>query len=132
MGGSGLRRRRGMTLVEVLVAFGILALAATVSLQVLSTTRRGHAHSEARNSAAFVARSLLDQARAAPFDTLAGASGAVTLPGVAEGETIQRDFSYSTTVVSQSSDLKRVWVSVTWQGSRDTPPVVVETLVFRH
>ncbi len=126
------RTVRGMSLVEVLVAFGVLTLAATVSLQVLSTTRRGHGHSEARNSAAFVARSLLDQARAAPFDTLAGSSGAVTVPGVRDGQTLQRTYNQTTSVVDQGQDLKRVWVSVTWSEPGGPSTVVLETLVFRH
>lgn len=126
------RTVRGMSLVEVLVAFGVLTLAATVSLQVLSSTRRGHSRSEARNSAAFVARSLLDQARSAPFDTLAGSSGVVTVPGIRDGQAFQRTYNQTTSVVDQGNDLKRVWVSVSWSETGGPSTVVLETLVFKN
>ena len=125
------RRERGMTLVEVLVAFTLLVLTCGVSFQVLATARASQARSEARASAAFVARSVLDQARAGTFDQLVPRTGTITLPVVRNGVALTQAWSYSLDVLTEAPNLKRVWVTVTWPGGPDAEPLVVETLVFR-
>lgn len=126
-----MRRVRGMTLVEVLVAFTLLVMTCALSFQVLAATRASQARSEARASAASVARTVLEQSRAGNFDNLASRTGALTLPVVRNGVALNQVYSYSLDVLTESADLKRVWVTVTWPGGPSAEPVVVETLVRR-
>ena len=127
-----LRAERGMSLVEVLVAFGLLALAATLAFQVLATTRRSHAQSEARTAAAFLGRSLLDEARAADFETLANREGTSTLTALRDGRQVSTRYDFTLAVQPAGADLKRVWATVTWREGSSQPTQVVETFIFRH
>lgn len=76
VGSIGARRARGYTLIEVIVAFAVLALGLVLLLGTLSGAARQIRHSEDAGRAALHAQSLLDQAGV----------GEVLQPGRREGE----------------------------------------------
>ena len=126
------RRRRGMSLVEVLVAFGLLLLASAISLEALSTTSRGLSQGQGREVAASLCSSLLDETRVADFDTLATRSGTVSVPGIRNGQDVTRSFSFTVNVRTVSTDVKGAWVHVSWDEGGQTSWVDAETLIYRH
>ncbi len=73
---SAARAQRGYTLIEVIVAFGVLALGLTLLLGTLSGAIRQVRHADLAGRAALHAQSLLDQAGV----------GEVLQPGQSDGE----------------------------------------------
>lgn len=71
-----IRLQRGYTLIEVIVAFGVLALGLTLLLGTLSGATRQVRHADVAGRAALHAQSLLDQAGV----------GEVLQPGQRDGE----------------------------------------------
>lgn len=124
-------RRRGTSLVEVVVAVAILALAAVVSFEVLGTARKAQASTEGRTSAVFLARSLLEEARATDFDALASRSGSTAEAGLSHGQASSRIYSYVVNVDTPASNLKRIRVTVTWTAGRTSSSFVLESSLCR-
>lgn len=126
------RRRRGTSLVELLVALGLLALTVTIAFEVLGTSHRAHGVAEGRTAAAFLARSVLDQARATDFAALAGSTGTTTVAGVRNGQPVSWQFQHALNVETASLNTRRVWVTVTWREGRTPASVTLETVLSRR
>ena len=121
-------RQKGFSLLEVLVAFAILAMTLGVLLQVFSAGLRNAAVSEDYTYAILHAESLL---------AVLGAEEPLNV-GVTEGE-LDDKFSWRNTVtlyteddlpVDESSQAipYRVQVEVFWQGGKEMRSVMLETL----
>lgn len=82
-------RQRGFTLLEVILAFALLALALTVLLGSLSSASRSVGYADRAGRAALHARSLLDQAGV----------GEPLLPGERQGELEQGRYRWRLQVV---------------------------------
>ena len=76
-------RQRGFTLIELIAAFALMALALTLCLSVASRAYRQEAWSDANARAVLWAQSLADEARATPLQV-----------GVQEGETPDHAFRW--------------------------------------
>ena len=116
-----MRTQRGFTLIEVVVAFVLLALVLSVSFEIFSTGMARAGGLEERAQALVVAQSRL---------AMAGAEEALK-EGVASGETEDRRFRWTVTVAradaaptgntgappSSAYALYRVDVHVSWHGA---------------
>lgn len=114
------RRRqqaRGFTLLEVLIAFAILALAMTALMQTFGSGMRGVEASERHLTAALMARSLLDRVgHDIPLEPgeIKGASGLFAWTvSVRPAASTDRQTSDELTVIPYA-----VLVTVGWPGSR--------------
>ena len=116
-----MRTQRGFTLIEVVVAFVLLALVLSVSFEIFSTGMARAGGLDERAKALVVAQSRL---------AMAGAEEAIK-EGVSSGETEDRRFQWTMTVAradamptglsavppSSAYALYRVDVHVTWHGA---------------
>ena len=102
-GRSAVARQRGFTLLEVLVAFALLAGAAVVLLSILSNGLRDVADAERHGEAALHARSLMDNV--GRIERLR--------PGLRQGtlDIAKCRRQVARVIVCQGSDVKRVEVS---------------------
>ena len=69
--GSGLGVSRGMTLIEALLALGILAIVAVVFLSAIFTAYKGTSLAQERTTAESLARTQLEVIKNAPYDAAA-------------------------------------------------------------
>ncbi len=60
--GPGMARARGFTLIEIIIAFTILALGLGITMQIATGAMRNARHAAQRTEAALYAQSLLDSA----------------------------------------------------------------------
>lgn len=120
---------RGFTAIETILSVVLIGLVVTFLATVIPGAYAGMAHSEDRGNAAWIGWSVLDAARAADFDTLASARGTRTVTGTRDGLNHTREFSYDLQVETVRTGLKRLWVTVEWDGSSGRKSVVLETLV---
>lgn len=127
-----MRRRRGASLVELLVALGLLALTVGIAFEVLGGARRAHGVAEGRTAAAYLARSVLDQARATNFSSLAGSTGSASVAGVRNGQPFTWQFQHALNVEVASENTRRVWVTVTWREGRNPATFTLETVLSRR
>lgn len=114
---------------ETILSVVLVGLLVLFLATVLPAAYGGMSHSEDRGNASWVAWSVLDAARAADFDTLASAKGTRTVSGTRDGLSHRRDFSYDLQVETVRTGLKRLWVTVEWDGTSGRKSVVLETLV---
>src|SRR5947207_15635421 len=103
-------RQAGFTLVEVMVAIGLIMIGLLGTIKMLDTASSAQGDSRAREGATNLARELLEDAHAsaygkvgssawltAPMQALNGGSGTVTTPTGASLQTAvtRRSFSYT-------------------------------------
>ena len=69
--GSGLGGSRGMTLIEALLALGILAIVAVVFLSAIFTAYKGTSLAQERTTAESLARTQVEAIKNAPYDAAA-------------------------------------------------------------
>jgi len=117
-----MNRERGFTLIEVVVAFVMLALVLTVSFEIFSKGMARAGHLDDRAKALVVAQSRL---------AAAGEEDGAVKEGVTSGESEDRRFQWTVTVqradqllpssvgkpASSAFALYSVDVHVSWQGS---------------
>ena len=119
---------RGFSLVEAMIAVLVLSLMTVTVLDIFPSSRRSLAQDLCRSGAAGVGRDLLEQARAADFATLTDAAGTTTLSNQVNGQTVTQTICWQRHVSSVNSELKNVWVELTWKGQR----LVLETQIFKE
>jgi len=125
-------RSRGVSLVEALVCLGLIALAATVLVRILPTARQGMTLSEHHLDAAFLGRTLLEQARSQGFEGVAPGQGRLTQAETRDRVESVQEFLYSLEVASPASDRKHVWITMRWREPGGQKSLVMETLLTRR
>jgi len=128
----GRGRRRGVSLVEALVCLGLIALSATVLVRILPSARQGMALSEHHLDAAFLGRTLLEQARSQGFEGVAPGQGRLTQAETRDRVESVQEFLYSLEVASPASDRKHVWITMRWREPGGQKSLVMETLLTRR
>lgn len=119
-------QRRGIVLIEVLTACGLLAVLLALCIQLLSLTAIERRHVERRAIAMQAAANLVEQASIVPFDQLTDEKLAAieTSSGIAR---LLPDVMTTFTVVEDREDstAKRIRVEIQWngRGGRREPPV---------
>ncbi|GEM_PF-3092813 len=125
------RRRRppGISLVEALVSLGLIALSATVLVRILPSARQGMTLSEHHLDAAFLGRSLLEQARSQGFDGVSPGQGRLTQAETRDQVESVQEFLYALEVAAPAPDRKYVWVTVNWREPGGPKSLVMETIL---
>jgi Tfp pilus assembly protein PilV len=126
--------RRGVMIVEVLIACGLLAVLLAASVQLLSVTAHARRASERRAIALVQASNVVERVRALPFaeitpDRLA----AIELPP--QVREILPDAVAKVSVEEESGDVpaKRVRVEIHWRGAGGAePPARLTHWVYRR
>lgn len=120
-GGGDPLRRRGLSLLELMIALAVFAVAFLMLLAVFPTAARAVRQGEDRMVATFLAERRLEELRAADFDTLVDAFEEVPVDSSNAGianlvtYTVQTDVE---NVPGFEPDLKSVRVVVSWNGER--------------
>ncbi|MGE4206563.1 MAG: hypothetical protein AB7J86_38260 [Vulcanimicrobiota bacterium] len=115
-------RPRGISLVETIVAFTVLSTALLVMLNLFLGSHKAVAHSERMQAADALARSLLQQQLALPFEALA--LGTLTPAALQRaGTTYTAEVTIFEVPDTELDLLKGIRVRVIWQdaqGQRET------------
>ncbi|MCA9791260.1 MAG: type II secretion system protein [Candidatus Eremiobacteraeota bacterium] len=115
-------RSRGISLVETIVAFTVLSTALLVMLNLFLGSHKAVAHSERMLAADSLARSLLQEQMAVPFEGLE--LGTVNPPAqTSDGTTYAPEVTIFEVPDSKVELLKGILVRVVWQdaqGQRET------------
>lgn len=119
-------RRRGFTLVEVLVALTLLALGVLVLLQTPIMVNRLYLQSQAQVVASRLAQSKMWELEALSYDQLSSGSDQVSVSPMV----FARRWSVQE-VSSSGASVKRVVVSVDYQGITGPRTVSVSSIVSR-
>lgn len=122
-------RREGFTLVEVVVALGLIGVLLVFVLTVFPALHQGARLAENHANAAFLGQSLLNQQRARGFAGVAARTGSWTFPVTVDDRVVQQQMSYQVDVQALDSHRKRIWVTMTWSDRTGAKKVVVETLL---
>jgi len=102
-----MRRRRGLTLLEVVVALAVLAVGVTALQRLLATSVRGIATDVRLTEATLLARSLLAEAEVRPPE-----------PGHVEGERPGALHYARDTAATAHPGLREVRVRVSWEAGQ--------------
>lgn len=127
-------RRRGLTLIEVVVGGTLIALAVVVAVSALPATTILTNRGRFRVHALQVAQSTLEQQRARPWSALPAPPATVQLPNqTLEGTGTVFSPVLSVTAVTgyDQQALRRITVSVTWEERGATQQVQHESMVAR-
>ena len=124
-----LRRLLGISLIEALVCLGLIALAATVLVRILPSARQGTISYEHHLDAAFLGRTLLEQARSQGFEEVSPREGKLVQTEVRDQVESLQEFLYSLEVTSPAPSQKNVWVTVSWREPNGQKSLVIETIL---
>lgn len=117
-----MRRPAGISLLELILALGLLFLLVIAVLGVLPGSMLAIRSSEARQKAECLAQSILEERRAAPFETLQPAPSQQLDPVQGgEGLTFRPTIEIVSLPGASPGGLREVRVEVTWEdasGSR--------------
>ena len=127
-------RRRGLSLIETVVAATLLAMAVVVALSLLPASSMLTNRGRFRVNALELAQSVLEQQRARPWTTLPAPParvelGNVTLEGT--GTVFSPVLEVSTVTGYDPEMLRRVTVTVTWVERTGAQKVQHESMVAR-
>lgn len=129
-GSPSVRRRRGLSLVEILIAAAVLSLALVGFFAAIYNSRGSNQQNRELSLARDAAFQKLDEIRATPFDNIA------TVYGIGVINTITGNFLGSTfpvaalpqaqgtvllDIVGPDDAMMTVRVFVTWNGMKDKP-----------
>ena len=112
------RKIRGLSLLELLVAVGVFAVAFVMLLTVFPTAARAVRQGEQYLNATFLAERRLEEVRALDFDTVADADSTETMGTTNLGVSSSVAYTVQTRVSLTETNLKRVRVLVSWTGDR--------------
>jgi hypothetical protein len=127
-----MRRKAGALLVESLVALAVSMMIFSFLLTVFPAAYEALVKMENIRVATAVGQSVLEEARALPFDSLASAQGTRSITYRVQGQDRTMMMAYSLVVASVGAGLKDLTLTVTWGEKGGSRSVVLETLVFRE
>ena len=119
----------GFTILESLLATFIIILLWLSLFSVFSTLKKGMNHSENYYMAAFLGKTLMENARTAGFDNVSSYSGSQSVNGISNGAHFVLNISYIVNVELLSPTKKRVWTVMNWREENGNKQVVLETLL---
>jgi Tfp pilus assembly protein PilV len=122
---------RGFSFIEVVVAFGLLAVMVSIFFNLIPSSTLATKRAENRLSASNIAQNHLEELRAAPFHTLDSHDGTVTVER--RGNI---DFTRKTTVsnlpAGNPQHLKLVKIQVAWTERTKEQKLSYELRVFNQ
>jgi type IV pilus assembly protein PilV len=111
-----LRKRKGFTLIEVLVGLVILAVGLLAIAGMMVTSVKGNYFSNRLTQASYVAQDRLEFLKNIPIGDAALTAGTYAeQPVIISGVTFNRSY----TVVDGTGTLKTITYTVTWNDGRD-------------
>lgn len=119
----------GWILMEGLVSFFVLILVTGILLLLLPSTRNGMNLSTHRLHAAFLAKTLLEEARSRSFSEVKPFSGAENMEFIHNGVKQNIRFSYRFEVETKDIDKKDLWGVVSWKETDKLKEIIVETVL---
>ena len=130
-----MKTRRGMTLVELAVAAGMLGTLLVVCLQLLTATAAQRRAADQRQLAIFEVSNVLERITARPWSDLtpqalaAEKPSAAALVGLPEAE-----LKVEATIPAAEANAKRITVSLRWQDRNNQflPPVKLTTWRYKR
>lgn len=123
------RSRAGVTLIEVLVAAGLLVFTVIGLIGVFPLQARALALGRAQVAAAAIAERELEAAVGAGYAAAAARSGTDTITSTVNGVSVSTVLESRTSVTTLTSQLKDVVVQVTWNEGGMSRVVTLETLL---
>lgn len=116
-----MRSRRpvsGLSLLELLVAVAVFAVAFVMLLTAFPTAARAVRQGQDYINATFLAERCLEQVRSQAYDDVVDGTYTVQVTTNNQGVELKQDFSVQTLVSEPQTNLKRVRVLVSWSGER--------------
>ncbi len=116
-----MRSRRpvsGLSLLELLVAVAVFAVAFVMLLTAFPTAARAVRQGQEYINATFLAERCLEQVRSQAYDDVVDGTYTVQVTTNNQGVELKQDFSVQTLVSEPQTNLKRVRVLVSWTGER--------------
>lgn len=122
----------GFTLVEVLAAVVLLSVGLLGVLAAGQAARQTEQRAVNMSSGRIIAQSILDLARAAPYNSIASLAGSSSDPSLPRGNNVSVAVNNYTNPAGQTDpDLKQVTVTVTWPEQETVQTIVYETLIAK-
>lgn len=125
-------RKNGFSLLELIIAIGVLAIGLVGVLQIFPVGLRASQHAGMVTKAAFLAQNKIEEVKMAGFDAVAELPPRIPLAG-AEG-----DFEWAITIdklnlegLKNSDNIRKVTVTVTWTERSRTRSKEFVTYVTR-
>ena len=121
---------KGFSLLEVLVAFTILALAL---LGMASVFPAGHAYiKESGNitKASFIAQSVIEEYRRKNFNQVINGTGTINQTDIFNSNSSTLTYTYTVTVSTIATDYKSISVFVTWPGNVGARNVTLSSTIY--
>jgi len=112
------RQNRGLSLLELLVAVSVFAVAFVMLLTAFPTAARAVRQGHDYVAATFLAERCLEQIRGLDYDTIENGTYTVQVNTSNQGVELRQGFSVQTLVSEPQTNLKRVRVLVSWTGER--------------
>jgi prepilin-type N-terminal cleavage/methylation domain-containing protein len=125
-------RRSGFSLLEVMISMFLLTILGLFVFNLFPVIRRGMQFTENQIYAAYLGKSLLEQARASGFDALAPSSGSQTLSGTDNGVLFTQTINYTVSINSVTTGEKRIFATMTWHEATGNRRMVIETLLAKY
>ena len=119
-----MRRQRGFTMIEVLVAMGLLTVALVGILAMQKGAFSASGYSRRAGEAAVLAEDKLEQLRTLPIATAVGGQDVVDSEGVA---TSDGPFTRTWTIVAKPGSLTEITCVVNWDEGDGTHAITVRT-----
>jgi type II secretory pathway pseudopilin PulG len=111
---AAVRKKRGFSLVDLLVAFTIFSMALLATLTIFPASMQSIRKARMNTMATHLAQSALESVFNQSFATIANSAGSTTMTSTLNGSQETVTFTTTITVNSLSSDLKDVSVRVSW------------------
>lgn len=121
----------GFTIIETMLSMSIIFVLWFTIFSLFSFVRQGLHLSETHYNAAFLGKSLLNDANSLPFNEVIPLSGSQTLTGTYNGASFNQIISYNIFVEVIASNKKRVWAVMNWREPSGNKQVVLETIIVR-
>lgn len=107
-----------MSLLELLIAVGVFAVAFVMLLTAFPTAARAVRQGQEHLNATFLAERRLEEVRSLDFEDVEDDLHTVQVSTTNQGLESTLDYSIQTQVSEPQSDLKRVRILVSWAGDR--------------
>lgn len=124
-----MKKQRGFSMVEALISIALILIAGFALIKLIPAAKMGLKLSENHVYAAYLGRSLINEAQMAGFNNIAPVTGTVEYKGVNDGAPFSQVFSYKTELQTTDTDKKYLWATITWHETTGDKKVVLETIV---